>query len=108
MRGQTYDCRKSWADHPSARKEITPGRNWPVRGTGGLGLEENETSDRLVLMWSPGERGRVRESSPGRSRCKQLPGDCSVILIPVQWITAIQQIAGRKSPWENSRGWKDH
>lgn len=45
--------------------------------------------------------GEQEDPAPGEVDRKEL-GDCSVILIPVQWITAIQQVAGRESPWERA------
>ena len=85
---------------PITRKVITPGRNWPVRGRGGwVGGKRKFGSPRSDVVARGGEE--QENPAPGEADHKEL-GDCSVVLIPVQWITANKQVAGRASPWERA------
>jgi len=66
-------------------KRLPPGRNWPVRG-GWVGGKRKFGSPRSDVVARGG--GEQENPAPGEADREEL-GDCSVILIPVQWITVI-------------------
>ena len=87
------------------REVIRPEKPDGDRKRGWAGGRKTKDPESLALIWSSGEReGGMENPAPGEVDGKDLGGR-SVILVPsrktktpVQWITAILQVAGRKSP----------